>query len=162
MSTTSTLPPLARAALLGVLSGSRSATPLAVLALNQRAEEARGAWQSWRLFRSWPGRAALIAAGAGELVGDKLPATPSRVAPGPLFGRAVAGAVVGLAVADPDHGGPRLAGAVIGAVGALAGSWLFYLARKSVVDRTGLPDLVVALAEDAVTVSSAFSVVRSR
>lgn len=162
MSTTSTLPPLARAALLGLLSGSRSATPLAVLAVNHGDEEARGAWQSWRLFRWWPGRAAFVVAGVGELVGDKLPATPSRIAPGPLVGRVAAGAVVGLAVADPGHGGSRLAGAVVGALGALAGSWLFYLARKSVVDRTGLPDLVVALVEDAVTVSSSFAVVRSR
>jgi uncharacterized membrane protein len=162
MSTTSTLPPLARAALLGLLSGSRSATPLAVLALNQRAEEARGGWQSWPLFRAPLGRAALVAAGAGELVGDKLPMTPSRVAAGPLFGRALAGAVVGLAITDTGRGGLRVSGAVAGALGALAGSWLFYRARKAAVDRTGLPDLVVALAEDALTVSSALALVRSR
>ncbi|KQO84129.1 hypothetical protein ASF17_00830 [Frigoribacterium sp. Leaf263] len=162
MSTTRTLPPLARAALLGVLSGSRSASPLAVLALNQGAEEARGAWQSWPLFRAPLGRAALVAAGAGELVGDKLPMTPSRVAAGPLFGRALAGAVVGLAITDTGRGGLRVSGAVAGALGALAGSWLFYRARKTAVDGTGLPDAVVALAEDALTVSSAFALVRSR
>ncbi|GAA0967407.1 DUF4126 family protein [Frigoribacterium faeni] len=162
MSTTRTLPPLARATLLGLLSGSRSATPLAVLALNHHAEEARGPWQRWRLFRSPLGRLASVAAGAGELVGDKLPATPSRVGLGPLFGRAVSGAVAGIAMSGTGRGGSPVAGAVVGAAGAVAGSWLFYLARKAVVEKSGLPDLAVALVEDAVAVSGSVAVVRSR
>jgi uncharacterized membrane protein len=147
MSTSATLRPLVEAALLGALSGSRSATPLAVLALHHDSAEARGSWQRWALFRSPVGRGVAVAAGAGELVGDKLPATPSRVGAGPLFGRATSGAVVG---------------AVAGALGALAGSWLFYVARKAVVEKTGLPDLVVALVEDAVAISGSVAVVRSR
>ena len=162
MSTSAPLPPLAAAALLGVLSGSRSATPLAVLALHHDSEEARGRWQRWGLFRSPVGRLVAVAAGAGELVGDKLPATPSRVGAGPLFGRAVAGAVVGAAVSTTGRGDQRVAGALAGALGAVAGSWAFYLARKAVVEKAGARDLVVALVEDAVAIAGSTAVVRSR
>ena len=162
MSKTSSVPTLLRAALLGVLSGSRSAMPLAVLALTQGTEEARGGWQRWRLFRSPLGRGALVAAGVGELVGDKLPATPSRVDAGPLFGRAVSGAVAGIALAGTGRRGTPVAAALAGASGALVGSWLFYRARKAVVEKTGLPDVAVALVEDALAVSGSFAVVRSR
>lgn len=160
--TTASLPPLVRAALLGALSGSRSATPLAVLAVNQGADEARGSWQHWRAFRSPVGRAVFVAAGLGELVGDKLPATPSRVAPGPLVGRVVSGAVAGVAMGGTGRGGRPVAGAVAGALGALVGSWAFAGARKALVEKTGLPDVVVALAEDAVAVGGSVAVVRSR
>jgi uncharacterized membrane protein len=162
MSKTSSVPPLLRAALLGVLSGSRSATPLAVLALNHDTPEARGRWQRWRLFRSPIGRGVLVAAGVGELVGDKLPATPSRVGAGPLFGRAVSGAVAGIAMAGTGRRGTPVAAALAGASGALVGSWLFYRARKAVVEKTGVPDVVVALVEDAVAISGSIAVVRSR
>lgn len=162
MSTTTHLPPLVRAALLGVLSGSRSATPLAVLALNHGADEARGSWQHWRAFRSPVARAVFVAAGLGELVGDKLPATPSRTTPGPLVGRVVSGAVAGVAMGGTGRGGRPVAGAVAGALGALAGSWAFAGARKAGVDETGLPDVVVALVEDAVAVGGSIAVVRSR
>jgi uncharacterized membrane protein len=162
MSKTSSVPPLLRAALLGVLGGSRSATPLAVLALNHDVQEARGRWQRWRLFRSPVGRGALVAAGVGELVGDKLPATPSRVGAGPLFGRAVSGAVAGIAMAGTGRRGTPVAAALAGASGALVGSWLFYRARKAVVEKTGVPDVVVALVEDAVAISGSNAVVRSR
>lgn len=162
MSKTPSLPPLVRAALLGVLSGSRSATPLAVLALNHEAQEARGGWQRWRLFRSPLGRGALVAAGAGELVGDKLPATPSRIDTGPLVGRVVSGAVAGIAMAGTGRRGTPVAAALAGASGALVGSWLFYRARKAVVEKTGLPDVAVALVEDAVAISGSVAVVRSR
>jgi uncharacterized membrane protein len=162
MSKTLSLPPLVRAALLGVLSGSRSATPLAVLALNQGTREARGPWQRWRAFRSPIGRGALVAAGVGELVGDKLPATPSRLDAGPLTGRAVAGAVVGMAMGRTGSGrGRPVAGALVGAVGALVGSWLFARARQAVVRGTGLPDVAVALVEDAVAISGSAAVVRA-
>jgi uncharacterized membrane protein len=154
MSTSATLRPLVKAALLGALSGSRSATPLAVLALHHDNAEVRGSWQRWALFRSPVGRTVAVAAGAGELVGDKLPATPSRVGAGPLFGRATSGAVVGAAISTTAGDGHRVAGAVAGALGALA--------RKAVVEKTGLPDLVVALVEDAVAVSGSVAVVRSR
>lgn len=147
--------------LLGVLSGSRSATPLGVLALHHDGQEARGAWRGWPVFRSRLGRGLLVAAMLGELVGDKLPMTPSRTSRGALTGRAVSGAVAGLAVATTTSGPDRRArSAVLGAVGALVGSVGLMRARAAVASRTGLPDPVVALAEDALAVVGSTVVVR--
>ena len=91
---------------------------------------------------------ALVLMELGELVGDKLPATPSRTSPPPLLGRAVSGAVVGAAIFISE-GRRATTGAALGStaaiVAALAGEWI----RALAVEKTGLPDPVVALAEDA-------------
>jgi uncharacterized membrane protein len=91
---------------------------------------------------------ALVLMELGELVGDKLPATPSRSSPPPLLGRAVSGAVVGAAI-FVSEGRRATTGAALGStaaiVAALAGEWI----RALAVEKTGLPDPVVALAEDA-------------
>jgi uncharacterized membrane protein len=91
---------------------------------------------------------ALVLMELGELVGDKLPAIPSRTSPPPLLGRAASGALVGAAV-FASEGRRATTGAALGstaAVGAaFAGEWI----RALVVEKTGFPDPVVALAEDA-------------
>jgi uncharacterized membrane protein len=161
MSTT-TLSPLARAALLGVLTGARSATPLAALALSRDSRTLAGSWQEWAVFRSPVGRFVAVAAGAGELVGDKLPSTPSRIAGGAIVGRIVAGAVVGLAMGTTElRADRRVHGALLGAAGAVVGSVAGYLGRKALVEKTGLPDVAVALLEDALTVGGTAVVVRA-
>jgi uncharacterized membrane protein len=152
-----------RAFLLGALTGARSATPLAMLALRHGDRTPPGTWRGWPVFRSPIGRAALVAAALGEFVGDKLPRTPSRIAPGGLVGRAVSGAIVGLAIASEHRGTDiRVQGALVGAVGAVAGSFAGFLARKLVGRVTHLPDPVVAVAEDVVTVVGTARVLDAR
>lgn len=148
-----TASPTRPAFLLGVLTGARSATPLGVLALHHDSEHAQGSWRDWPVLRSRAGRGLLVAAMLGELVGDKLPMTPSRTDPGALGGRAVSGAIAGLAVATTTTGPDRRGrSAVLGAVGALVGSVVLMRLRSTVARRTGLPDPVVALAEDALAI----------
>jgi uncharacterized membrane protein len=92
---------------------------------------------------------ALVLMELGELVGDKLPATPSRTSPPPLLGRAASGALVGAAV-FVSEGLRATTGAALGSTAAIAagftGEWL----RALTVEKTGFPDPVVALAEDAI------------
>jgi uncharacterized membrane protein len=92
---------------------------------------------------------ALVLMELGELVGDKLPATPSRTSPPPLLGRAASGALVGAAV-FVSEGNRATTGAALGStaaiVAAFTGEWL----RALTVEKTGFPDPVVALAEDAI------------
>src|SRR5262249_13299731 len=83
---------------------------------------------------------------AGELVGDKLPTTPSRTAPAGLGARLVTGAITGGAIA----GG---VGAALGAVGALIGTFGGYQARTGLVRALGTPDLPIALLEDAIAIA---------
>lgn len=145
--------PALRAVLLGIAAGSRSMTPNAVLALRYPSRGER--WTGWVPYR-WPlGRGALVLGMVGEFVGDKLPATPSRLQPGSLAGRAASGALAGAAIGS-DGGSAGIArGAILGAAGSLAGSFGGYWLRKTLVEKSGLPDLPIALVEDAVAVGLA-------
>ncbi|GAA3577561.1 hypothetical protein GCM10022197_38570 [Microlunatus spumicola] len=78
------LPTVARAALLGLATGSRSFTGLAAQVLATPSLATRQPEQALGRLRV-KGLVGLLA--AGELVGDKLPAVPSRLAPPVLASR---------------------------------------------------------------------------
>jgi uncharacterized membrane protein len=90
----------------------------------------------------------LILMELGELVGDKLPATPSRASPPPLLGRAASGALVG-AVVFVSEGRRATIGAALGSTAAIVAAFAGERLRALAVEKSGLPDPVVALAEDA-------------
>ncbi|HWK91782.1 MAG TPA: hypothetical protein VNR17_05920 [Luteimicrobium sp.] len=97
----------------------------------------------------------LLGVGA-ELVGDKLPSTPSRLdPPGPAV-RAVAGAVgaATLTRRSGSRAGAVLAAALLGALASTAGTFGGAAWRRAVAERGG-PDLPAALAEDAAAVTLA-------
>ena len=121
---------LFRPLLLGVATGLRSQLGLAVLAWSEPAGP--GDPRVLRGLRSRPGRLAVGAAAAGELVMDKLPQTPSRLA----------------------------VGGALGAAGAAAGSYAGAAYRTALPARTRTPDLPWALGEDAVAASLAGTAVR--
>src|SRR6202789_1210197 len=78
---------------------------------------------------AWMGSTAAVAIfsilALAEIVNDKLPATPSRLAPPSLVVRSITGALAGTALAIAA-GQSVLLGIVLGALGALAGSFLGY------------------------------------
>lgn len=83
----------------------------------------------------------------GEIIGDKLPMTPSRVAPAPLFARMVSGGLSGAALCLA--GGKRTdVGAVIGVAAAVAGAYGFYHLRRTLGQKMPVPDPVLGAAED--------------
>ena len=94
---------------------------------------------------------------AGEIVGDKLPATPSRLDPLPLAARAFSGALVGGTLFGAAKK-PLLLGVLLGAGAAVAGAYGGYHLRRIVKEEFGLPDVVVALSEDAIALGAARSV----
>lgn len=97
-------------------------------------------------------------AAAGEVIGDKLPNTPARTQPGAVVGRMASGALCGAALGRSAGRGAR-SGAVVGALGAVVGSYAFYYLRRELTQR-GLPDLPVALAEDALALGGGAAVLR--
>jgi uncharacterized membrane protein len=125
---------LRAAVLLGGAGGLRTFTPAATLA-------ARG-----RLPINAKQRKLLIAAAAGELIVDKLPAVPSRTEPLPYLGRIAGGALCGSVVA----GGP---GALAGAGAAVAATVVGYQCRRLASQR--IPGTLVALLEDALAIGVA-------
>lgn len=84
----------------------------------------------------------------GELVGDKLPMTPSRTALPPLFGRAASGALVGAAVFVSESR-RATTGAALGSTAAVVAAFAGERLRGLAVEKTGRLDPVIALAEDA-------------
>ena len=146
---------LARAAVLGLATGSRSTLGLSALALSNRPRRPRRWWKG-----PWPRRGAALAS-VGELVGDKLPQTPSRLEPAGFVPRLFLGGVAGglLSHREGRSRGHQLfsvaAGSMAAAVGAQVGaSW-----RTLAADQFG-HDLPGALAEDAVAITAATVAVR--
>jgi uncharacterized membrane protein len=144
---------------LGAISGLRSLSGPAFV--SRAASQGRLDLEGTSLaFLGSPRLAKLLALmELGELVGDKLPIAPSRTAPPPLLGRAVSGAVVGAAVFV--SGGRRAAtGAVPGSTAAIVAAFTGERLRALIVEKSGLPDPVVALAEDATVLLVGFSSLR--
>jgi uncharacterized membrane protein len=94
----------------------------------------------------------------GEFIGDKLPKTPSRITLFPLAARAGSGALCGSALAVAASV-PVAGGAVCGLVGAIVGAYAGYSVRRLLTSRAGLPDLLIALVEDAVAIGGGLLVV---
>jgi uncharacterized membrane protein len=95
-----------------------------------------------------------------ELVLDKLPNTPARTAPVGLTARILVGGASGLALATGAGMSVSLPLAgVIASIGAVAGAFAGYHVRHAVVLRAHLPDIVVALAEDAITIAGGLLIV---
>ena len=152
-----------RALQLGIAAGMRSQMPGAMLAWHQPTAPPSARWRSWPVLRNTWGRRLMIASGAGELVGDKLPMTPSRLKPGPLAGRLMLGVFAGAAIGSEGTGKSSLAkGAVTGLIGATIGNVAGYHARKTMVEATGMPDPAVAVVEDAIAITLASNAVRNR
>jgi uncharacterized membrane protein len=144
--------------LIGVVGGLRTMTPLAFVAWAAHLGRLRleGTLLS---FLGLPVTAWVFTVLAlGELVGDKLPSTPARTRPGPFVARLVSGAMSGAAI-SAGTGGSLASGAVLGAIGAIAGTLGGYNARVRLVPALKVPDTVVALLEDLVAVGGALLIV---
>jgi uncharacterized membrane protein len=154
----SMLPPPARAALLGFVTGLRSQVPVALLAIEAQAGRFDpGGGRLARRLGSTEGVLAALVAAAGEVVADKLPVTPARTTSGPFLQRLATGATVGAAV-HYDAGRSRPLGALLGAAGAGAGAWAGSRARSLAAERTGLPGPLLGAVEDLVAIGLAVAV----
>ncbi len=151
------MPTLLLGFLLGVVAGLRSMTPLAAVSWAARL----GWLHLENTVLAFLGYAAapyiFTVLALGELINDKLPKTPSRKAPLPFGARIAVGAFCGGALGLPA--GFMVAGAIVGALGAVAGTLGGYEFRSRLVKATGGKDLPIALLEDAIAVIAAFWIV---
>jgi uncharacterized membrane protein len=93
-----------------------------------------------------------------ELVADKLPSTPSRTKPVGLIARILMGGLSGATLAAA--GGQSLAlGGCLGAAGGIIGAFGGYQIRMRLVAALKVPDIAIALAEDAVAIGASFLIV---
>lgn len=144
---------------LGAISGLRSMSgPAAVARAARDGRISLGGTRLAFLGSPWVA-AALTALQAGEMIGDKLPSVPGRTAPGPLLGRLGSGALVGTAV-SASEGHRVLTGSLVGAGTAVAAAFAGEQLRAVIGGKTGVPDALVALAEDAVVLAVTASLLR--
>ncbi len=149
-----------RAAGLGAISGLRSmAGPAAVSRAAAAGRLANLEDTPFAALGTSKVSLALTVLEVGEIVGDKLPVMPSRTSLPALLGRAASGALVGAAL---FASGKRrsAAGAILGAVSAVATAYAGEHLRADAVDKTGVPDTVAALLEDGIVLLTARRLLR--
>ncbi len=102
--------------------------------------------------------AIFVLAALGELVNDKLPKTGPRTAPPSVVIRCLTGALSG-AVVGICGGASLYVGAVLGIIGALAGTFGGYQLRHQIVAGQKIKDLPVAIIEDIIAVGGGLLIV---
>ena len=145
--------------LLGLMTGCRTMMPMALLCwyLYTGHLDVSNTWAFWA--------AKLVTAivfsvlAAGELIGDKLPQTPNRTSTGPAIARFVFGGLVGAIIATCLHSS-QFVGELLGCVFAVAGTFGGYHLRRWLVTSIKMPDLGVALAEDALVIGLSIAALR--
>jgi len=94
----------------------------------------------------------------GELIADKLPATPKRTTLAPLLARVLLGALSGASLCLAA-GTSLLVGALLGGIGGVIGAFVGYEVRRRIVNNLHIKDIFVALCEDAVAIGLACFIV---
>lgn len=146
---------------LGAVAGMRSMMAPALLSHALRRHPSGRLAHSALSWLQTPAAANILKTLAGaELVGDKLPSTPDRTEPSPLISRALSGALVG-AVLYKTNRGRLLTGAVVGGLGAVAGSFAAFHLRQLADQRTPLKEPWTGLIEDVLTVATGQAVLGS-
>lgn len=145
--------------LCGLAAGIRSMTPPATASWELASGRLSLSPDSPLAFLEQLDVAGLIALmAAGEIVADKLPILPSRVAPLPLLGRMAAGGLTGAALASSGRGSTGVA-VTISALAALFSAQTTYRLRASLI-RLGVPSPVGGLLGDALAIILARAGVR--
>ena len=93
-----------------------------------------------------------------EYVGDLLPQTPKRTSAGPLAARLVSGGVCGACMCT-SWGSSAIAGAALGAAGAVIGAFGGYEARTRLVSGLKVKDAMIAIPEDLVAAGVAWAII---
>src|SRR5260221_8191993 len=115
-----------------------------------------GTWAAFLGYAATP--YVMTAIALAELVGDKLPKTPSRKTPGPFVGRVVFGALSGAAICAGAQQS-LVVGGLLGALPGDASTFGGYEFRTRLVKALNVPDIVIALLEDAIAVGGGFFLV---
>ncbi|WP_326700399.1 DUF4126 family protein [Streptomyces sp. NBC_01754] len=144
---------LARAALIGAVTGLRSQWGIAAVSWTVRPAAAASSVTQQLLARPWV-RGSVLVTAVGEFVADKSPRAPSRLTPGGLVPRVVLGALSGMALAERER--PMVPPAAAAAAGATA-AYAFALAGVRWRRTAGVPaDAVAAAVEDVLAMALAW------
>jgi uncharacterized membrane protein len=133
--------------LIGAIAGARSMTPLAAVSLAAQGNRLPAGGKLAELLARPVVVGGSLAMAAGELAGDKLPSAPDRIVVAGLAARLTTGAIAAAALAPIDR---RKAGALLGALAAVAASYPTFYARMRAMRRFGQTS--TGLVEDAAVI----------
>jgi uncharacterized membrane protein len=136
---------------IGVIAGLRALTAPATVSWAAHLGWIQVSGTHFSFMSSIIATAILTLAAIAEIVNDKLPKTPPRTAPPSVIIRIVMGAFAA-ATLSAGTGGSIAIGALLGAVGALIGTYGGYYVRTATVKALHSPDFVIALVEDAIAI----------
>lgn len=146
---------------LGMIAGMRSmSAPALTSHFLNKVPAANLAGSSLRFMQKSSVATGLKVLAVTEIIADKLPGTPDRIAPPVLATRALAGALVGL-TCNQANGESKWIGALLGAVGAVAASYGFFYLRKNLSQSTNIPDQVWAVLEDALVLAGGIALAKA-
>lgn len=94
----------------------------------------------------------------GELIGDKLPRTPSRTALAPLLARIITGGLSGASLCAAAHRSLAI-GASLGGIAGVLAAFLGYGIRRTLVISLRIKDIYPALGEDLLAIGVAIFLV---
>lgn len=143
---------------IGLIAGLRSMTAPAVVSWAAQWKWLDLAQSQLALFGSAAAAYILTAGAVVELIVDKLPKTPRRTEALGLIARLALGGLSGAALCAAANQSAVLGG-VLGGVGGVVGGFAGYAARTRLVKSLKVPDLVVALMEDAVAIGGGLFIV---
>jgi uncharacterized membrane protein len=135
------------------LAGMRSVSAPAFLSHYLARRPVAGLAGSWLRFLQKPAAATVLKVlAAGEIVADKLPNAPDRIAPPVLLGRLLSGTLVGAAWYKSRHGS-ALSGGLLGGLVAGGATFISYALRTGISKQTGVPVALVGVGEDALVLA---------
>lgn len=146
---------------LGVVAGMRSLIAPALLSHKLvRTYPTKQPSQPIHYLAMPPVSLALKVLAGAEIIGDKIPNVPDRTIPLEFGARVAMGATCGGFLSQAE-GADLPTGAVTGGIGTVVGTLAFYHLRQWLHHELGLPDPVVALAEDTLAITLGWSIVNS-
>ncbi|GAB3289751.1 DUF4126 family protein [Hymenobacter humi] len=144
------------------LAGMRSMSAPAFLSHYLSRQPHAGLDGSSLRFMQKPATATILkTVAAGEMVADKMPFMPNRIAPEVLLGRLVSGALVGAAWYRSRHGS-ALGGGLLGGLVAVASTIVSYALRTGISEKSGVPVALVGVGEDALVLAGGAALLRGQ
>jgi uncharacterized membrane protein len=150
--TTTTEEQIKIAAAIGAVSGMRTFTAPAIIGQMAKQGELEIGCDYLGALGHPVAANVLAVLAASEIVADKLPMTPNRTDLSGFIPRLVSGALCGATLGCAKRQS-FATGALAGALGAAGGTFAAYYLRRFLTKSLGIPDLPVALAEDAAAVA---------
>jgi uncharacterized membrane protein len=146
---------------LGILAGMRSMSAPAIASKMLGQRHSKTLEHSSLNFMQSDKTANILGVMAlGELVGDKMPSAPDRIALPGVIVRGLSGAIAGASIYKAS-GGNLYTGAVLGSVAAVAATFGSFFLRKTMVKDLYLFDPLVGTIEDAIVLGAGMSLTES-